>query len=396
MGSFLRGNLVWILLSLFLSTALWVVVTFQQNPDVTNTLTGVPVEVTGAPATVVVQAETQTVQLAVSAPRDVWPQLTKDKFHVIVDASKVQAGVQSVTPKVVTLDPRARVDDVSPPQVTLRVEPFDSKQVQVQVIPQGSPPFGYTAGAPKTTPSQVTVSGPQTSVEQVQNVVVNVSLNGITQTIDETAKPTPETAAGGTVDRITVSPEVLVEIPIEKQLTYKVVPIAPNIQGQVAPGYQLASFAPDPTTVRLVGDPKVLDQLQVIPTQPVNVDGLTADRDVATSLALPSTVAVVSPQSIVVHLHVQELNGSITILVSPRAANENPNYTYQLTPSGVNVTISGPTTALSRLQPEDVQVIVDVKDMQPGTSQSIAPLIGVPPPLKLVNAQPPTVTVAVR
>lgn len=396
MGSFLKDNLVWILLSLLLSTALWVVVTFQQNPEVTNTLADVPVDVTGVPGTMYVQKETTSVQLTVSAPRDVWPQLTRDKFRVIADASKVTPGVQEITPKISSTDPRARVEDVIPALVALRVEPLRTKQLTVQVVTHGSVPFGYDSGTPKVTPSEVTVSGPQTSVDQVQSAVVDVSLNGVTKTIDETAKPIPESTGGATVDRVTVSPEVLVEVPIEQKLTYKVVPISPNVQGHVASGYSLDSITPDPTTVQLVGDPPVLDQMQVAPTQLISVDGLSADRDVSTTLVLPGTVALASQQSIVVHLRVRQINGSITMLVNPILANSDPKYTYQVTPSAVNVTISGPATSLTSLQPQDVPVVLDVKDLKPGTTQTLSPLVTVPPALKLVNVQPPTITVAVK
>lgn len=398
MASFLRGNLVWILLSLLLSTALWVMVTFQQNPEETQTLANVPVEFASTPSpTLSIEKVTTSVQLTVSAPRDVWPQLSPDTFKVTVDVSKIQPGVQSLTPKVTSTDPRARVEAVTPDVVQLRVEPLETKQVPVQVLTPGKVPIGYTAGTPKTTPSEVTVSGPRSSVDQVQTVVVTVPLEGVTKTIDETASPIPETTGGTPVDRITVSPEVLVEVPIEQTLTYKVVPVAPTITGQVAVGYVLVSFPSDPETVNLVGDPTVLGQLQAAPTQPISVDGLSADRDVTTTLALPGTVALAQQQTIVVHLHVQEINGSEIIPVSPRPANANLQYSYTFTPASVNVTISGPVSTLRQLQPDDIQVIVDVKDMKPGTTETVAPLIGgMPPDVKLVNAQPPTVTVAVR
>ena len=80
MVSLLRNNLAWLLLSLLLSTSLWVFVTFQRNPEVTNTIGSVPLDIKDYPKSVVVQTETTTVQVQVSAPADVWPQLKVDKF----------------------------------------------------------------------------------------------------------------------------------------------------------------------------------------------------------------------------------------------------------------------------------------------------------------------------
>src|SRR3954454_3560759 len=110
MLSFLRGNLVWIMLSLLLSAGLWVVVTFEVDPVVTNTISNVQIEVQDAPRSVLVQPGAVAVEITVSAPSDVWPQLKVDKFRAILDASKATPGAQDLPVKIVSLDPRARVE----------------------------------------------------------------------------------------------------------------------------------------------------------------------------------------------------------------------------------------------------------------------------------------------
>ena len=64
---------------------------------------------------------------------------------------------------------------------------------------------------------------------------------------------------------------------------------------------------------------------------------MLSEGEVSTTLALPPTVALVQPQAIVVRVLVTELQGTKTILVSPRIANEAPNVTYVLTPPAVSV-----------------------------------------------------------
>ena len=82
----------------------------------------------------------------------------------------------------------------------MRVEPLRTKQVPVQVNARGAVPFGYVASPPTAQPSDVSVSGPQTSVDQVQAAVVDVNLAGMTQPLDASYQPVLQAANGTPVE----------------------------------------------------------------------------------------------------------------------------------------------------------------------------------------------------
>ena len=396
MLSFLRANLPWILLSLILSVGLWGIVTVEVDPIVTSTIGNVPIEVQGAPRSVLVQPSVLAVEVTVSAPTDAWPQLNVSKFRAELDASKVVPGAQDLPVTVVSLDPRARVESWNPDKVTMRVDPLRSKVVPVQVILQGVVADLYQSGAATTTPAEVTVSGPQSSIDQVTAAVIDVSLDGVTATIDKSYRPLPENDAGAQVDRVTMVPEaVLVEVPIEQKLSYKTVPVEPKLQGTVALGYQVVGVTIDPSTVTLVGDPKTLNQLQFVSTQLVDISGATSDREVTIDLALPGTVALARSQSAVVRVLVTSVDGSKTILVSPRVINGAPNVDYTLNPGAVNVTLSGPVPVLSHLGPKDVPVMLDAHGVFTGTT-TVRADVTVPSLVRLDNVQPSNVDLTVK
>lgn len=396
MVSFLRENLVWFLLSLLLSLGLWIVVTFQKDPEVTNTIANVPVEVQNPPSAVLVQAEASTVQVVVSAPNDVWPQLKQDKFRAILDASKVTPGGQELPVKIVSGDPRARIVSFDPDRITVRVDPLRTKSVPVEVIHQGTVGFQYDLGTLKTTPTEVAVSGPQSRVDQVSAAVVELNLDGVTKTIDQPYKPIPESAGGANVDGVTVTPEqVLVELPVELKLGYKTLPVQVKLTGTVALGYQVVGITADPETVTLVGDPKTLNQLQVASTQLINVQDATSDREIQTDLALPGTVALATAQTIDVRVQIQAVDGTKTILVSPRVTNAAAGVVYAVTPGAVNVTLSGPIPVLSRVGADEVPVVADAKGIVTGTV-TVTAQVTVPPLVKLEGIQPPNLVIAVK
>ncbi|HVB96141.1 MAG TPA: CdaR family protein [Chloroflexota bacterium] len=396
MVPFLRSNLVWMLLSLVLSTGLWVFVTFNQDPEVTNSISNIPVQIQGAPKTLVVQSETQTVTAVLSAPSDVWPQLRPDKLQATIDASKVAPGLQEVPVKVTSSDPRARIETVEPAKIFLQVQPLETKKVPVEATLTGSVAFGYESGAAKTTPTTVTISGPQSNVDQVTAVQVAVSLDGLTDPIDRTYKPIAVNNAGAPVDRITIDPDgVLVEIPIDQKIEYKTLPVEPTIVGNVALGYQEVGVTVDPQTVTLVGDPTTLQSMSTVPTQPISVTDATGDVAVNADLALPKTVALARSQTIVVRVLVSTITGSKTILVSPQVINAAPTVAYALNPGAVSVTLSGPIPVLTRLQPNDLTVTVDAGGAVSGSTKAKVQVVP-PPLLKVVGVQPDTVTLSTR
>jgi YbbR domain-containing protein len=394
--SFLRSNLVWILLSVLISLGLWIIVTFQQDPEVTDVLANVAIDVQNVPKTVLVQPDTTSVQLTVTAPKDVWPQLKADRFHAVVDASKVSPGVQQLPVDVVSIDSRARIESWSPDTIALRVDPLRMKTVPIQVILQGTVPFGYDSSAATVTPTEVTVSGPQSSLDQVVAAVIQVSLDGVTKPVDQEMKPLPEATSGATVDKVTVVPEqVVVSVPVEQKLLYKTLPLQPAMQGNVAYGFVVVGITVDPTTVTLVGDPTTLNDLQFVSTQPVDVTNATGDREVTGTLALPGTVALARSQTIVVRVLVAASQGTNTILVSPRIANPGTGVAYGLSPSAINVTVSGPIPVLSQLTPDAFTAVVDAHNATTGT-QTVPVVVTVPPLVKQVSIQPAVVVITVQ
>lgn len=396
MVSFLRSNLIWMVLSLLISTGLWVFVTFRVDPEVPRSLSNIPIQVQEKPKTMVVESETPAVTVQLVAPNGVWAQLKPDNIKAAVDASKVTPGLQEVDVKVSSTDPRVRIESWEPTKIFLKVDPLVTKPVPVEVLTSGTLPSFYDKGTPITSPSNVSISGPKPIVDQITTATINITLDGVTQSIDQGYAPTPEGISEADASRITISPpQVRVQVPITQKLDYKTLPVQSDVQGTVALGYQIVGLQVDPQTVELVGDPQTLSQLTTVLTQPVDVTGADGDRAFTTSLKLPGTVALSHSQSVTVRVLVSPVNGSKTVLVSPQVVNLAPNLTYTLNPGAVNVTLAGPIPILNRVQPSDVGVTVDATGLTAG-STALSVQVKSPDLLRAVSVQPQRVTLTVK
>ncbi|MCL6556026.1 MAG: hypothetical protein K6T56_06665, partial [Burkholderiales bacterium] len=242
----------------------------------------------------------------------------------------------------------------------------------------------------------VMVTGPESLVSQVARVAVTVKLLDAKSTISQSFAPTPIGTDGNEVKGVTVVPQmVLVELPIEQQLSYKTVAVTPRIVGSVALGYQLVGVMVEPTAVTVVGDPNALRDLNFVSTQPVNVNGAVADLTVNTDLDLPPSVSVVRQQGIVVRAYVSAAEGSQTMRIAPVIVGLPSDLSATLQPGTVQVTVTGPMPILGTLKAKDVRVEIDGSKLEPGT-HLVTPTVTIPEVLQLVSVDPEKISVTVK
>jgi YbbR domain-containing protein len=397
MITFLRNNLAWMLLAVLLSVGLWLVVTLDQNPTESNWFPNVPVEVKNLPGAVLPRADVQPVRVQISAPHDAWTSgaLSAEKIKAVVDASTAGPGVTELPLSVTIADPRAIVEAVDPPKAVVRLEPVKKREVPIKTRVNGAVPLGYEAREPNVNPQTVTISGPQGPVEQVAYVVAEVSLEGARSSISQPVSLLPRSVAGDPVDKVDVSPErAVVEIQVAQEIAYKTVPVVPQVVGTVSFGYQIVGVMVDPVTTTVAGDPRPLGDMSYLQTRPVDVSNAVGDVALNAEPLLPPGVTLTRSQSFLVRVLVSPVEGSKTIEVAPQIKGAGERQ-VSISPSAVQVTVSGPMPLLTQLKPQDIQVVVDVTGAATGTAK-LQSAITVPSLIKLVGNEPRDIVVTIK
>lgn len=388
---FLRRNLAWMVLAFALAASLWGFVTTQQNPDVLDVFQAIPVEVRNLPADLTVRSEIQPVRVTVSAPRDIWQELRPAKFQASVDLSRVGPGLQEIPVTVQTVDTRARVEDITPAKALIHLEPIRRKDVPTRTRFIGEVPAGYQVGQPKVTPETVTVTGPQSLVDQVVAVVAEVSLVGATASLNQVHKAIPFDGRGDRVDRVAISSEnLLVELRIEQERAFKLVPLAPKLTGALSPGYQIVELRVDPSAITVEGDPKAIEPVNVLPTTPIELNGATGDVSANASVQLPDGVRLARAQPVVVRVFVSPIESTVTLDVAPTVQDVSPRMRVDIVPTTIRLTLIGPMPVLSTLRARDVTASLSAGGLQSGV-HPIRPRIDVPALVRLQQVSPENV-----
>jgi YbbR domain-containing protein len=386
-----------------LAVLLYLVALSETNPEGRNQLAGlVPVQPVNVPAGLVVVTQPPPVRLSVRAPLSTLNRLRADTgFTAQVDAASAHAGDNDLPISVVSSDPDVREVTADPSTARLRLEEVREQPVPVRVNVTGQVPTGYVAGQPTVDPTRLIVSGASSLVGRAYEAVVDVSVDRVTVSINGVFTPRIVDERGNDLRELNLRltpPAVTVTVPITQQTQYKEVAVRAVVVGNPAAGYVLQPVEVSPTTATLQGSPGDLEAVDYVPTQPVDVTGISTTVVRTVPLVPPPGTLLLQPgQTVTVTVRVTTLTVSQTVNVPPSVINLAGNVQLVRPPGPVSVTARGPAPAFASvaLNPSDFRVTLDLTGKGAG-SWDIEPRVQLPTGLNLENVQPTRATVELR
>ncbi|KXK11553.1 MAG: YbbR-like protein [Chloroflexi bacterium OLB14] len=360
-----------------LAIAVWISAVTSADPDETRTLpSNVPIQIIGQSPTLVFSDEIiKEVEVTLRAPSSIWglietnPQLVS----AILDLSSLSAGEHTATLQIQVNARPVQIVSVIPSTVTFELEPLLQKTVDVDLILSGEAAIGYQVGRSTIEPVQVTISGAQSKVESVKRIIVSADLNGIRENFDKVLKIEVLDANNQPIKGLNITPDsVNVFLPVSQQGGYRDVAVKVNVTGRVATGYRLTDLSVFPQVITVYSkDPQLVSNLPgIIETQPLDLQNAQDDVTSRLSLILPEGVSVVGEQTVLVKAGVLPIEGSVTLSneLIEVIGLEN-GYTAQVSPTGVDIILSGPLPLLDTLTRQSVRVTVDLTGLKEGTHQ---------------------------
>jgi len=367
------------LLALALAVAVWISAVTAQDPTEQLIYPGtIPIEVVGQdPGLLLMDDVPSQLTLTLNAPQSVWTRLSNQSQAVraLVDLSGLEAGSYDV-PVQVQLDERpAEIVSYSPSSVLVTLEPFVSREINVRLIQNGDVATGYQSESPNWEPETVTISGPESVVEQVNEVRAILDLNRTSQDIQRVLSLTAVNAQGAEVRNVDISPgEVQASITVTQRGGYRNVVVKVVASGQVATGYRVTNISVFPPTITVFSyDPTLVDELPgYVDTAILDLTGVNEDQNLQLPLDLPPGVAVVGEQTVAVQVGVDPIEGSLTLSDMPVVVvglSEEQRAT--VSPEVVDVIISGPLPVLDGLLANDVRVVINMQGEEEGIYQRV-------------------------
>jgi YbbR domain-containing protein len=241
----------------------------------------------------------------------------------------------------------------------LSVDEKKSKWIRVQYDTVGETAEGYMVSSTSTDQTQIEVTGPKASVDQISYAGISIDVSGATTSISANVEVLLYDADGNLLDLPSVSKNInYVHMSVEVLAT-KEVPIELNVSGEPAEGYLVTGVTESsPSTVTIAGTTSVLSGISKIsiPEERLDISGETATMETLVDIRdyLPDKVKLADSSSngrvkVTVYIEpemtktfeIQESRITITNvpegLVATIEERETP---YELKVSGLEATVS--------------------------------------------------------
>jgi YbbR domain-containing protein len=390
------ADLAYLVLAVALALIATTAVRAANDPIVQGRQEGVTLQVKDLPAdTVLAASPPQTVVVEYEAPASELPSIGTTTFQAAISLADVTTGVTRVPVQVTTTSSAVDVIGPVPAEVDVSVAEIISKTVPVKVTMEGADTLSTAyviSGEPVVVPTEVTVTGPQSSVEQSVVAGATISVENATTSVRGNRPLTAYDADGARITDVTIQPsEVSVTVIIRGRGNARDLGVRAVTTGSPPEGYWLSGLTVDPSGVTIQGDPSLIDQLgSFVDTLPVDLSEATGELVAEVPLDLPSGVQAVDQNGNALN------NVTVTALVAARSGdlltertveiiNDRGTNTITLEPSTVQLLLSGPLPTLNRIEqePDLVQVVIDALQLTSNRSVEVTPEVLAPEDIRV-------------
>ena len=392
---------------------LWLIVANVDDPVARRTYSDIPVvfandDIISQEGNVYQVLDEQSVSVVVSARGSVLQDIHSDDIVATADIKEMDTDT-GLVPIQVTINNLSVGNDYQsaealPRNIRIQVEKTGKKVLSLSVDHTGEPRDGYVLGDMTVSPEQITITGPESRIEQIDQAVALIDVEGISRDSDVTAELRLYDAYGNQVstnqlynnlgdDGITVHVEVLQK---------KTVPVTFNVSGTPADGYRYVECTSEPESVQICGKSDVLREVDSIevPADVLNIDGASENMTETVDITpyLPDEVELYEESSGKISVTVvieEEDTRTIDFMVSSiRIINLSDDLQVSYEPDAeISLQFRGEQDLLDVLDISNA-VSINLKDYKQAGTYNIPVEIDVPDGIEVVGE--PTVSITLQ
>lgn len=280
----------------FLAFLMWIYVSYDENPNSTNTYTNIPVTISGIAAlesrNITVLSSDLQIAVKISGARNVLSRLSKSDINAIVDVSNITGtGEQKPIISIVGIPDSLSVEEKKVTSGKLVTDILIRKTVEVGIDIVGTMDDNIVEGEKTVSPSQITIKGPGTLLDKVTAWTEPIDVSSISKSenIYNTAIVLKD-AAGNAIksDMITKSEnEATVTVNCQSKKEVKVNP--PRIVGSLE-GYIVNVESVNPESVVITGPVEIVEKIDSVDTADIDAYYAMSSKSFVRDIILPDEV----------------------------------------------------------------------------------------------------------
>jgi diadenylate cyclase len=389
--SFLRSQISWpsrqqlwqnvglLLVTAVITLTIWSFVLAQTNPTEQETVTNISLRIEQIPDNLALVTDPPaSVSAAVRTTNSNLNNLRPDNFLAVATLTSYGPGQHQIPIDVQSGDELVQVLGTVPGFLTLELAPIVSRTLPVQVHlndPHTLSAAYEFSGQPISTPSSVTVTGPQPLLDRIDQIRAALSIGAATTTVEESRPLRALDAAGNEVAGVTLEPaDVQITVPIIPRQDALDVGVRAVTEGSPPDGYWLSSLTVTPASLTLQGDPALLSAVNgFVDTLPVDLSEAFGPLSIQVPLQLPPGVTAVDNNSVpvfsvTINARVSVRTGDLLLQRPVEVVGTREGVTVTVDPEQMELLISGPLPTLNEIErnPDLVRITIDISAVAPG------------------------------
>ena len=374
--------------SVFIAIVVWFIVVQYVNPEDTRTIEDIRIEINTvdsipiAQGLIMVTDYDNSVSVTYTAGRDTIAMLDVKKIKAYVDlSSATKPGEYNLPITIDTEGQNIKVVNQTVKTAKLKFEKKISASIDIKTIASGIVPDGYLKYDPEPVLEKLKIDGPESKVSQIKYVEAIIPESTFTETksydceyrfLDESGNTVSKEYITSEQEKLKVDVTVLMtkEIPIKGSLI--------NSSG----GYEssFASLYIDPATILIAGSEEALKAYNSYTLDPIDVAEKNGDFEQPFSVSLESGLVNVN--------NVEKINASVVFgdvitkkieFKTFKILNAPKDKKVKIINDSCVITFRGMVDDIAKINSDNVEIQIDLKDEIDVSGQQKIPLHAVIP-----------------
>lgn len=378
----MKNKLLTALLSIGIALVLWLYVVTVVSPNSDNNYSNVPITVQGEAVLqdrglMITSGTLPTVSLHLEGNRTDLNKINSSNISIGVDVSGIgEPGIYNLSltqPNFLTDVPNTAITVLSkdPGTVTVKVDRRISKPVPVDILYNGTLPESYMADKENRTLDyeNVTVSGPQTVVDQIAMARIEVDLENRSESLSGQYQYTLCNEKGEPVDsRMIVTDVEAVNLTL-KIVRVKEVQLTVAVADGGGATKDTSIITLDPKVILVSGSDSLLENLETLELGTINLGEMVRDEVIIFPIKLPEGITnETGVNEVKVDVKFPALATKELTVTNILPINVPENLEVEIITKQLELLLRGPKNVIDRVTEENVTVTVDFSDEQAGTA----------------------------
>lgn len=372
---FNRQHFFRFLTAFIIAVLFWYYVNGDTSSIITQTINDIPVTYTNMDqladrGLVLDKNVSYYVNLQVQGSERSLSELNTQEITAEADLSTItKAGTYSIDVVVSGTANSIIINRIVPSTLTITVDEISEKEWTPQILPQGTPVEGE-AVIEASTDETVTVSGPQSELDEIDSISGIIYVNGLSGNSYQYVTLTAYDADGKALTNVSIYPQSVyakATLGVTKEVTVN----EPKLEGSPANGYQVTGTSITPEKVTIAGSSTALESITSLDLKPIDLtDNDSQDTfTVEDELIIPDGISLLADKDTVdVTVTIeQEIEKKYTIENIETTNVADGTKVSKINTDSVTVRISGTPTSLAKIDSSELKAVIDVSKRSAGT-----------------------------